>query len=330
MTIELIDEIILTLLIAFLIDGFIGEPPNKIHPVVQIGKIIDTVTKFTKNISHKKGENFEKFMGSILAIGLPSMVGLIVYLISVQSFHILGTVIFIILSSIILKASFSIRAMDIHINDVITELDNHNLDMARKKLAKIVSRETSTLSESKILSACIECVAESFVDGVLSPLFYYGFLNTAGAMAYRTSNTLDSMIAYKEEYYMHYGWMAAKLDTIMNFVPARISPAFLIPAIIICRKDWKNAVMILKRDRNKVESFNAGIPMAIMAGGLNIQLEKTNHYKLGDMNEELSIQRCKISLKITKIAAAICVIGFVIPITVILNYLGWWNVFFGF
>lgn len=329
MAFELIDEVILTLIIAFVIDGLVGEPPNKVHPVVLLGKIIFLFTKFTKNISHKKRKNFEKFLGSILAIGLPIIVGLIVYLISVQSFHFLGTVIFIILSSIILKVSFSIKAMDNHITDIITELSNHNLDIARKNLAKIVSRDTNTLSESKILSACIECVAESFVDGVLSPLFYFGFLNTAGAMVYRTINTLDSMIAYKDDYYRDYGWMAAKLDTLMNFIPARISPAFLVLALIICRKDWKNALRILKRDRNKLESSNAGIPMAIMAGGLNTQLEKTNHYKLGDMIEEPTIQKCKISLKITKIAAVICMIGCVIPVTIILNYLSWWNIFFG-
>ena len=329
MAFELIDEIILTLIIAFVIDSLVGEPPNRLHPVVQIGKIINLFTKFTKKLSTNKGKNFEKIMGSILAIGLPIIVGLIFYLISVQSFHFLGTLIFILLSALILKVSFSIKAMDNHINDIITELSNHNLDMARKNLAKIVSRDTNTLSEPKILSACIECIAESFVDGVLSPLFYYGFLNTSGAMAYRTINTLDSMIAYKDGYFRHYGWMAAKLDTLMNFIPARISPAFLIPAIIICRKDWKNALRIWKRDRNRLESFNAGIPMAIIAGGLNTQLEKANHYKLGDMNEEPTIQKCKISLKITKIAAVIGIIGCVTPVTIILNYLGWWNIFFG-
>lgn len=329
MAFELIDEVILTLIIAFVIDGLVGEPPNKLHPVVQIGKLINLFTKFTKDISYKKGKNFEKFMGSILAIALPTLVGLSVYLISIHSFQFLGTLIFIILSSIILKVSFSLKAMDKHIADIITELSNHNLDMARKNLAKIVSRDTNNLSESKILSACIECIAESFVDGVLSPLFYYGFLNTAGAMVYRTINTLDSMIAYKDDYHRHYGWMAAKLDTLINFVPARISPLFLVPALIICRKDWKNAIRILKRDRNNLESFNAGIPMAIMAGGLNTQLEKINHYKLGDMNEEPTIQKCRISLKITKVATAIFVIGCVIPVTIILNYLSWWNIFFG-
>ena len=329
MTIELIDEIICTLIIAFAIDATIGEPPNKLHPVVQIGKTVSLFTRITKQVSHKKGTNFEKIMGSVVALGLPIVVGLIVYFTSVQSFQLLGAIIFVLLSSIILKVSFSIKAMDNHINNVIDELKNSNLEQARKNLARIVSRNTDSLSESKILSACIECVAESFVDGILSPLFYYGFLNTPGAMVYRTVNTLDSMIGYKDDYHIHYGLMAAMLDTLLNYVPARISPVFLIPALMICRNDWKNSVRILKRDRNRVESSNAGIPMAIMAGGLNTQLEKTNHYKLGDMDEEPTIQKCLTSLKVTKIATVICITVFIIPVMVILNHLSWWNIFFG-
>ncbi len=323
-------EIILVLIIALFIDAMIGEPPNRLHPTAIIGRIINFFTKIIKNSSQNKLKNFEKIMGSILAIGITILIGLIVYFIIVQSLHLLGTIIFIILSAIILKVSFSIRAMDNHINDIIKELNRHDLDKARNNLAKIVSRDTTTLSESKVISACIECIAESFVDGILSPLFYYGLLNTPGAMMFRVVNTLDSMIAYKDEYYKEYGWMAAKLDTLMNFIPARISPAFLIPALMVCRKDWKNSIKILKRDWNRVESFNAGIPMSIMAGGLNTQLEKTNHYKLGDMAENLSIQKCMISLKITKIATGICIAGFVIPIMIILNYLSWWSLFFGF
>ena len=329
MTVELIDEIVFTLVIAIVIDATIGEPSNKLHPVVQLGKIISLYTRITKHASRKKGTNFEKVMGSIVAIGLPTFVGLIIYFISIQSFQLLGSIIFVLLSSIILKVSFSIKAMDAHIIIIIDELKNHNLDQARKNLSKIVSRNTDSLSESKILSACIECVAESFVDGILSPLFYYGFLNTPGAMVYRTINTLDSMIGYKDDYHKHYGLMAAKLDTLMNYIPARICPAFLIPALMICRKDWKNSVRILKRDRNRPESSNAAIPMAIMAGGLNTQLEKTHHYKLGDMDEEPTIQKCLTSLKITKIATVICIAGCITPVMVILNYLSWWNIFFG-
>ena len=333
MSLEIVTEIISILFIATLIDITLGEPPNRIHPVVLIGRIINFFTKMIKNASkyrkEKEKENFEKIMGSILALGLTVMVSLVVYYLCMQSFFLLGAIFFVIVSAVLLKTTFSIRAMDNHIKEILAELDKNDLDKARKNLSKIVSRDTRNLSESRIMSACIECVAESFVDGILSPLFYYGLLSIPGSMMYRTINTLDSMIAYKDDYYNKVGWMSAKLDTIINAIPARLSSVFLIVSMMVCRQDWKNAIKIFKRDYQNTESFNAGIPMSIMAGGLNIRLEKIDHYKLGDMQEQLTIQKCKTSLKITKIATLIFMFSFLIPVIMILNYFDWWTILFG-
>ncbi len=333
MPLEIVIEIISILFIAALIDITIGEPPNRIHPVVLIGRIINFFTKMIKNASRyrkeKEKENFEKVMGSILALGLTVMVSLVVYYISIQSLFLLGTIFFVIVSAAILKTTFSIRAMETHIKEILVELNKNDLDKARINLSRIVSRDTRNLSEPRILSACIECVAESFVDGILSPLFYYGLLSIPGSMMYRTINTLDSMIAYKDDYYNRVGWMSAKLDTIVNAIPARLSSVFLIASMMVCGQDWKNAIKMFKRDYKNTESFNAGVPMSIMAGGLNIQLEKIDHYKLGDMKEQLTIQKCKTSLKITKIATLIFMISFLIPVIAILNYFNWWILLFG-
>lgn len=330
MLFEFFKEVILILFIAVLIDIFIGEPPNKIHPVVLIGRIISFFTKVIKNTTWNKKKYFEKTMGSFLALGLTATVGMIVYFIITQSLYLGGTITFMIVSSIILKTTFSIRAMDKHIQQILREIDNNNIIKARQNLSKIVSRDTRTLSESKILSACIECVSESFVDGILSPLFYYGFLNIPGSMMYRTINTLDSMIAYKDNYYNKLGWMSAKLDTLFNAIPARTSSIFLIIAILACKHDWRNSIRILKRDSKNTDSFNAGIPMSIVAGGLNIQLEKIGYYKLGDMKEQPSIQKCKTSLRIIKVAALIFIISFLVPVMMILNHINWWSILFGF
>ncbi|WP_458719456.1 cobalamin biosynthesis protein [Candidatus Nitrosocosmicus sp. R] len=333
MSLEIVTEIISILFIATLIDITLGEPPNRIHPVVLIGRIINFLIKIIKNASKymkdKDKENFEKVMGSILALGLTVMVSLVVYYICMQSLFLLGIIFFVIVSAALLKTTFSIRAMDNHIKEILEELDKNDLDKARRNLSKIVSRDTRNLSESRILSACIECVAESFVDGILSPLFYYGLLSIPGSMMYRTINTLDSMIAYKDDYYNKVGWMSAKLDTIVNAIPARLSSVFLIIAMMVCRQDWKNAIKICKRDYQNTESFNAGVPMSIMAGGLNIQLEKIDHYKLGDMKEQRTIQKCKTSLKISKIATLIFMFSFLIPVIMILNYFNWWIILFG-
>ena len=108
------------------------------------------------------------------------------------------------------------------------------------------------------------------------------------------------MIGYKDNYYKDIGWMSAKMDTIMNIIPARISVIFLISSSWILNQDWKNAISIYKRDGKKTESLNAGIPMSIIAGALKIQLEKINHYKLGDMYEHITIEKCKTCIKNNK------------------------------
>lgn len=265
-----------------------------------------------------------------MAVSLTGITGTLSYLVAASSLHSLGIIAFILLSTFMLKSMFSIKSMDKHINDILKDIEKKDIERARLDLSKIVSRDTKTLTEEKILSACIECVAESFVDGTSSPLFYYGILNIPGAIMFRTVNTLDSMIGYKDNYYKNIGWMSAKMDTIMNLIPSRISIIFLVASSLILKQDWRNSIAICKRDGRKTESLNAGIPMSTVAGALRIQLEKTNHYKLGDAAENITIEKCKTSLKITKVATLIFISGFLFPIVIFLNSVNWWSIFFGY
>lgn len=327
---QILQEIILIIILSVSFDCFIGEPPNSIHPVVWIGKGINF---FTKQIKEKDIEKFkldEKKSGSIFALSFTSILGIFAYVIIVQSVYVLGPIAFICLSVFILKSTFSIKAMDKHINDILKDIEKKDIENARHNLSKIVSRNTNTLSEEKILSASIECIAESYVDGIISPMIYYGILNIPGALMFRTINTLDSMIGYKDKYYKNIGWMPAKMDTIMNWIPARISIIFLVSSSLILKQDWKNAILIYKRDGKKTESLNSGIPMSIVAGALKIQLEKINHYKLGEKVEQITIEKCKIAIKITKVATLIFITVFLFPIIILLNFLNWWSIFFGY
>jgi adenosylcobinamide-phosphate synthase len=326
--IQIVQEIFLVICFSISFDYLIGEPPTSIHPVVLIGKIINFFTIQIKK-RNKKYKSYEKICGSVLALSLTFSIGILAYLIIMLSFPIIGTIAFIFLSTFILKSMFSIKSMDKHIKDILNDIEKNELEKARINLSKIVSRDTKTLSEVNILSACIECIAESFVDGILSPLFYYGLFNIPGALMFRIVNTLDSMIGYLDNYYKDIGWMSAKMDTIMNIIPARISVVFLVPSSWILNQDWKNAISILKRDGMKTESLNAGIPMSTIAGALKIQLEKINYYKLGDRYERITIEKCENALKLTKIATFMFITCFLVPIIIFLNNLGWWSIFFG-
>jgi adenosylcobinamide-phosphate synthase len=326
--IQIVQEIILVICFSISFDYLIGEPPNSIHPVIWIGKIINFFTGQIKK-RNKKYKSYEKIYGSVLALSLTSTIGILAYLIIILPLSMIGTSVFILLSTFILKSMFSIKSMDKHIKDILNDIEKNDIEKARYDLSKIVSRDTKTLSEANILSACIECIAESFVDGILSPLFYYGLLNIPGALMFRIVNTLDSMIGYKDNYYKDIGWMSAKMDTIMNIIPARISVIFLVSSSWILNQDWKNAIFIYKRDGRKTESLNAGIPMSTIAGALKIQLEKINYYKLGDMHERITIEKCENALKITKIATFIFISCFLVSIIIFLDSLGWWSIFFG-
>jgi adenosylcobinamide-phosphate synthase len=308
----------------------IGEPPYRIHPVVLIGKTINFFVKqIKKKVNSKTHVLNEKTYGCILAFSLTSVVGMLSYLTLVSILHYLGIIALILLSTFMLKSTFSIKSMDMHINNILEDIWNKDIERARSDLSKIVSRDTHKLSEEQILSACIECIAESFVDGILSPLFYYGILNLPGSVMFRIVNTLDSMVGYKDEHNRDIGWASAKMDTAMNLIPARISIIFLAISSLFLRQDWKNAIAICKRDGRKTESLNSGIPMSIIAGALKIQLEKIDHYKLGDAYESITIEKCKTTLRITKLATLMFVAGFLFPVIVFLNSIGWWSIFFG-
>ncbi|HXT84764.1 MAG TPA: cobalamin biosynthesis protein [Verrucomicrobiae bacterium] len=324
----IVQQIILIICLSISFDYVIGEPPNSIHPVVWYGKIINFFT--TKIKKNKKSKLSEKLYGSLLALSLTSTIGILGYLLIIKSVYSIGWIGFSLISVFILKSMFSIKSMDIHIKDIIKDIEIKDIEKARIDLSKIVSRDTKNLYEVNILSACIECIAESFVDGILSPLFYYGLLNIPGALIFRMVNTLDSMIGYKDQYNINIGWMSAKMDTIMNFIPSRISIFFLVLATALLNQDWKNAILICKRDRKKTESPNAGIPMSTIAGALKIQVEKIDHYKLGEKYDEISLEKCQFALKITKVATILFVILYLIPITIILNNIQWWSLFFGY
>jgi adenosylcobinamide-phosphate synthase len=193
----------------------------------------------------------------------------------------------------------------------------------------IVRRDTHQLDEQHILSAMIECIGESIVDGIVSPLFYYMFIGPAGAFAYRIINTLDSMIGYKNNYYENIGLMSAKLDTYANSVPARITAILIVISAKMIGADWKNSLRILERDHDKTLSYNAGYPMATMAGALRIKLEKIGYYSLGDEYECASIEKCRAAISIMKLTTIFFCLVVSIPCILILHLVGWWEILFG-
>jgi adenosylcobinamide-phosphate synthase len=314
---------------AIALDFFLGDPPNRYHLVSWLGSLIAFLIKKSKGNRGGFSVRRERLAGFILAISLVAVVGIGIQCIVFVAFHIFGIVAAIIMSALLLKIALAIKGMEKHASKILKALESDDLESAQNNLSLIVRRDTGELSQRYVISATIECIGESTVDGIVGPLFFYSFLGPAGAIMYRVVNTLDSMVGYKDNYYRNIGWASAKLDTFFNYIPARITSILMIVSARMLGEDWKNSVQILRRDHNKTSSHNAGYPMATMAGALRVKLEKAGQYTLGESLEPLSIRKCQIAISIMKITLVLFSLSVCVPLLLILYLLGWWRFLFG-
>ncbi|HEY9492913.1 MAG TPA: adenosylcobinamide-phosphate synthase CbiB, partial [Nitrososphaeraceae archaeon] len=232
------------------IDFLFGDPSNRYHPVAWLGRFIGFFVPKLKDNSNNSAKK-ETVKGLIFTTSLIITFGLVIHFIVFTTLHLLGAVDVIIFSTLILKITISIMGMEKHARVIMSALKRSDLENAQYNLSMIVRRNTKTLDEQHVISGIIECISESTVDGIVSPLFYYSFFGPAGAFIYRIINTLDSMLGYKDNYYKNIGWMSARLDTIANYIPARITALLMIVSAGVIGADWKNSLQILQRDHNK-------------------------------------------------------------------------------
>ncbi|MEM1950625.1 MAG: cobalamin biosynthesis protein [Candidatus Nitrosocaldus sp.] len=314
----IIHPIIMHLIIlacALLLDLCVGEYPTRLHPTVWIGRVISLFKPRLKHNSRR-----EYFNGLIFAVVLVAVVYLLAYS-ALSMLEVNNMVAMIIASILLLKSTFAIRAMEEHANAVINYLMHNDIVGARYSVSMIVGRDTSSLDEEHILSATIESVGESTVDGITAPLFYYALFGVAGALAYRAINTLDSMLGYRDAYHRQIGYASAKLDTIANYIPARLTALTMILASTLLGLDWRNAIRIMLRDRHKTPSINSGYPMSVVAGALRVRLEKIGYYRLGDGIEAITFEHCRLALRIMKLSSTLFVAGIVLPLLVVVHAL---------
>jgi adenosylcobinamide-phosphate synthase len=268
-------EIILILALATAIDLALGDPPDIAHPVAWMGKVIALLEKGGLKLN-SAGQLIYGIVMTVftMALFVTPTYFLVTYL------HSLNQVAYIIVAAVLLKSTFSIRGLRRTALKIKGLLQEDKLDKTRFELRALVSRDTKDLNEPLLISAAVESVAEGTGDSLVAPLFYFLLLGVPGAIGYRVVNTLDSMIGYHGKY-EHLGKFAARLDDILNFIPARLAALLLVLAAAMKgrgRDAWKTAL----KEHVRTESPNAGWPMAAMAGALNVRLEKVGHYVLGE------------------------------------------------
>lgn len=275
------------LIFCFLIDCIFGDPRWYPHPVRGIGWIISKSEKYYRKVIQSQ---YIAGLFTVLTV-IGSTVGVVVLLLFMAgSFSIYLEQ---LVAIICIYMALSTKDLLVHSNKVYSALLSLNpVENGRTEVAKIVGRDTSALTEKGICRACIETVAENMVDGTTSPLFFAVLASffapfttlspiacsAVGIFAYKAVNTMDSMIGYKNEKYLFFGRIAAKLDDLLNYLPARVSGICLIMSAYVLRLNWRNAMKIYFRDKRNHTSPNAAHSEAAVAGALDVQLGGPSQY----------------------------------------------------
>lgn len=255
---------ILPLLIGWSLDLLFGDPERLPHPVVLFGKIIGGLEHILNRGSYRR---LKGGLTAVILIG--GVFGLTWF-----SLHVLSdeTWISVVVKAILIFYCLAGTTLIKEVKAVFSAVDI-SLENGRLQVGRIVGRDTSGLSPQEIRTAALETLAENLSDGVVAPLFWYAILGVPGMMAYKMVNTLDSMIGYKNERYRAFGCVAARIDDIANYLPARIT-AFLMVVV----SGRMSLLLFVKRFGSKHASPNSGYPEAALAGILDCRFGGTHDY----------------------------------------------------
>lgn len=262
-------------LAAVALDIIIGDPRRLPHPVEGIGRLIQTGEKAVRRLTDCPAGL--RLGGLVLALLIVLGTYAFFWALLKGAFY-LNSYLGWALSIYVMCQTLAVNSLYKHARSVAGPLKQGNLEEARRALSMIVGRDTAHLEEKEIIRGTVETVAENTVDGIIAPLFY-GFIGgPALAMAYKAVNTLDSMIGYKSERYLHFGWAGARLDDAANFIPARLSAVLFLMLAPFTAGGVKGVWQTIRRDSFRHPSPNSGIPEAATAGALQVRLGGCNYY----------------------------------------------------
>lgn len=276
---------LLALVLGFILDLIIGDPHGLYHPIRLVGNLIALLEKRMNRKTDSS--NRQMVMGWLMALiviilssGIPLLLLLLAYRIH--------PVCRLILETIMCWQLLATKSLKDESMKVYRKLKKHDLQGSRHAVSMIVGRDTEVLDETGVTKAAVETVAENTSDGVIAPMLYMAIGGAFLGWMYKSINTMDSMVAYKNERYLYFGRIPAYLDDIANYIPARLAGVMMILASFIVRLDGAYAFAIFKRDRYNHASPNSAQTEAVMAGALNVQLAGDAWY-FGELHKKKTI-----------------------------------------
>ncbi len=290
-------ETVALLALAVIIDLALGDPPNALHPVAWMGKVIAFLEK--GGLKLKPAGQFVYGMAMTLFTTALFVVPAYFIVLYIWRFNVAAG---IIMSALLFKSTFSITGLRRAALKVRRLLQDAKLDATRFELRALVSRDTANLSGTLLASAAVESVAEGTCDSLVAPMFYFLLLGVPGAIGYRVVNTLDAMIGYHGRY-EYLGKFAARLDDVLNYLPARLAALLLVLAAAF-QKSGRRAWQAARHEHSRTESPNAGWTIAVMAGTLDTRLEKEGHYTFREGGTAPSTRTIDGAVKLFSIAAS--------------------------
>lgn len=254
--------------LSLLSDRVAGDPPNRYHPVAWLGRFIGLWGR-----PEIYPVRLQRLSGVIFSLATAFLFALPFFLFDLFTYGIIS----VIAGAVLLKICLALRCLEEHVESVTKAVE---MGDGRSEAGMLVSRNTASLSEEELLSAAYESMAENLVDSVVSPLFYYTVGGLGGAAFFRAYNTMDAMLGYRDER-RYLGWFPARMDDLLNFIPARVAGLSLI-IYFFFKGSLKEAWLCMRRDARKRPGINGGIPMALIAGGTGIRFKKPGCYTIGD------------------------------------------------
>ena len=281
MTISLV-----ALVMGYILDLIFGDPYWMPHPVRFIGNLISILEKVIRRFmpKTKRGEYIGGIILTVMVVSISMVIPLVIILMAKS----INTYLALTVESFMCYQILATKSLKVESMKVYDELAKNDLPSARKAVSMIVGRDTKDLTFSGVAKAAVETVAENTSDGIIAPMIFIAIGGAPMGFFYKAINTMDSMVGYKNEKYINFGRFAAKLDDVVNYLPARISAYEMILSSFFLRYDYKNAFKIYKRDRYNHASPNSAQTESVCAGALDIQLAG-NAYYFGKLYEKPTI-----------------------------------------